>query len=483
LLSSKEVLEKTGISRATLNNYIASGIVPRPEVLPPEPSDGAAPRIGYFPSGIVDLIEEIQRLKREGWSITRITEHFTGGATPVSARATAAAPQPVGPATAKPRADAMPGLSLQDTTHPAYFVDNRFELIWRNEAAAALAWPDFAAVAPESRQAVLRLHVGLARQRGISLAELCRGVPEAATPVLERLYHQAAPFDFPMVVRTPLTSGRPGATLPLFLYALSFREGIFFVYVPGDTGAADVSALLAQPVPATEAASGNAPSLTQVAVLVTGLQESARLWSELPPEEYFELVNEIWLMVDPIFKRYHGTAGRHPGEGMACYFLPRADSNYLMNALAAACQVREAIRRLSAQWQSRKGWATELTMNTGIAEGQEWLGQLRPGPQAELTVLGDAANHAAGISAIARDGAVWVTRNLVGKLRAEERSRLKYGVRRRNRSGDEVRVASVFSRAEHVAGPDGPVQESSRAIARLPITEVMDFDPPPDFQK
>ena len=49
LLTSKEVLEACGISRATLNNYISCGIVPRPEVLPPEPSDGAAPRIGYFP--------------------------------------------------------------------------------------------------------------------------------------------------------------------------------------------------------------------------------------------------------------------------------------------------------------------------------------------------------------------------------------------------------------------------------------------------
>ena len=80
-MTSKELLERTGISRATLNNYISWGIVPKPEVLPPEPRDGAAPRIGYFADEVVERIEEIQRLKREGWSITRIVEHFAAGQT------------------------------------------------------------------------------------------------------------------------------------------------------------------------------------------------------------------------------------------------------------------------------------------------------------------------------------------------------------------------------------------------------------------
>ena len=331
MLSSKEVLEKTGISRATLNNYIASGIVPRPEVLPPGPSDGAAPRMGYFPPKIVERIEEIQRLKREGWSITQITAHFTG----------AAAPQAPAP---------MP---------------------------AAAAQPD------------------------------------------------------------------PGIGIT--------RSG--------------------------------PPALTQVAVLVTDLQQSARLWAELPPEEYFELVNDIWLAVDPIFERHHGIGKRHPGEGMVCYFLPRAGSSHLPNALAAAREVREGMRRVSRQWQSRKGWTIELFMNTGIAEGQEWHGQLRPGPRAEYTVLGDAANHAVAISSFARDGAVWITRDLVGKLRPEEQARLKFGVRRRTGNGDEVPVTGVFSRVENLADLDAPGHEALRAIARLPITEVLDFGPPPDVRK
>jgi adenylate cyclase len=498
LLTSKEVLERTGISRATLNNYISCGIVPRPEVLPPEPNDGAAPRIGYFPPETIARIEEIQRLKREGWSITRITEHFTGTAVPAPEGAVAGtAGVPEIPAVARGAGGATPSLSFGEIDHPAYLVNSRFEVVWLNDAAGSAAWPNFVplppeavsrgifqyllkgqsqglAVAAESRKAILRLHLGLARQHGASLFNLCREVPQGEMPLMERLYGEVEAFEFPIVVRTPVVANRPGPASPLFLYALNFREGILFIYVPGGAGLLEVSTLLARPEQAgANAAYRQAPALTQVAVLVTELQDAARLWSELPPEEYFELINEIWLTVDPIFKRYRGTNGKHPGEGMVGYFLPRPDSSYLWNALLAAQQVREAMRRVSKQWQLRKGWTVELYMNTGIDEGQEWHGTLRPGSQ-EFTVLGDAVDRAARISNFSRHGAIWVTRNLVGKLRADERRRLRYGVRRLDKEGRDARVASTFSRVGNLADMTDAGSDGLKAIARVPITEIFD---------
>lgn len=92
MLSSKEILERTGISRATLNNYISAGLIPRPSVLPPDPQDGGAPRIGYFPDDTIERIESIQRLKREGWSLGRILERFSAP----PAKAAPARPTPIG---------------------------------------------------------------------------------------------------------------------------------------------------------------------------------------------------------------------------------------------------------------------------------------------------------------------------------------------------------------------------------------------------
>lgn len=342
MLSSKEVLERTGISRATLNNYIGSGLVPRPEVLPPSPEHGAAPRIGYFPHDTVDRIGQIQRLKQQGWSIARIAAHLAGGA-PVEAPARA---------------------------------------------------------------------------------------PASQAPVVHRV---AEPAPAPVVAERP-----------------------------------------AAPPPAVQPSSrAPAPILTPVAVLVGTLQDAGELWLQLPAGEYFELVNEVWLELDRIFRRHGGRHGKHPGEGMVCHFLPQTSGSYLASALGAAHQAREAMRQISSRWQARKGWDFELCMNTGVDEGQDWLGALRLSEPLELTVVGGAADHAAQLSRSAREGAVWITRNLVGKLSPDERRALTFGVPRADR-----RVLSSFARLADLAALHGSPAVPA-ALADLPITELLDLDTVP----
>ena len=487
MFTSKEVLEKTGISRATLNNYIGWGIVPKPQVLPPEPRDGAAPRIGYFPEEIVGRIAEIQRLKSEGWSMARITEHFAEG----RAAPTAAAPMPAAPATAaglRPEPGAMPKLSIEEIEHPAYLVNLGFEVVWSNAAARSGALADFAQLTPaaassgvfkyllqgrlandlDSRERLLRFHLGLARERGASFFSLCREVPREQVDALERLYNEADPPEFGLVSHAYVSLAGAGGPQPVCLYAVQFREGTLFVYVPG-------TARAHRDLVIDDLVRKRLPVLTQVAVLVTDLQHSTRIWSELPPEEYFELINDIWALVDPIFRRHHGNQGKHGGDGMVCYFFPQPDSSHVWNALVAAYETREAMRQVSKAWQARKGWTTELYLNTGLNEGQEWLGTFQSASRTEFTVLGDTINHATRISEFARSGAVWATKNLIGKLTAQERQRLKYGVRRRNSDGQEVLVSAVFSDVEAMADPAAGPGERLREIARLPITEIVDI--------
>jgi class 3 adenylate cyclase/DNA-binding transcriptional MerR regulator len=349
VLSSKEVLERTGISRATLNNYIGSGLVPRPEVLPPNPEHGAAPRIGYFPDDTVERIGQIQRLKQQGWSIARIAAHLAGGAA-----LEAPAPAPQAPV-------------AQRAAEPA---------------------PADRLIAPPAIQPP---------------------PPPAPAPALPAAGHARVP----------------------------------------------------------------APILTPVSVLVSTLQDAGELWLQLPAGEYFELVNEVWLELDRIFRRHGGRHGKHPGEGMVCHFLPQPSASYLWSALAAAHQAREAMRQISSRWQARKGWDFELCMNTGVDEGQEWLGALRLAEPLELTVVGGAADHAAQLSRSVRDGAVWITRNLVGKLSAEERRGLTFGVPRADR-----RVLSSFARLADLAATNGSPAVPA-ALADLPITELLDLDTVP----
>jgi DNA-binding transcriptional MerR regulator len=76
LISSKEILERTRISRATLNNYIKMGILPRPMVQRPKDAIRGVKKIGYFPREVLERIETVKQLKRDGRSMEEIAGRF-----------------------------------------------------------------------------------------------------------------------------------------------------------------------------------------------------------------------------------------------------------------------------------------------------------------------------------------------------------------------------------------------------------------------
>lgn len=505
MLTSKEIIERTGISRATLNNYIASGLVPRPQVLPPGPQDGAAPRIGYFPDDTIDRVETIQRLKREGWSITRISEYFAGQAagagTPLAAARPADSVRPPeaarsqGTTVPSPAAVVAPGLagdtalrlSLGLLAHPAYLVDDSFRLVWWNDEARSGALSPlahrgaalgadvlphlFAIEQAGGRDAVLALHVQAARERGVAIASLAAGLPQDQARSLNDIY-QAAAAAPGLVTHAALPAH--GNTPARSLYAIQFREGVLFAWLPAGAAAEHVFASAQAARPAA------APRVTPVAVLVSSLQDASGLWVRLTAQEYFELLNEVATELDRIFRLHHGHAPRQPGEVLVCYFLPAGDSSYLWNALAAAQQTRDAMRQVSRRWQLRKGWDVELSMNIGIDEGQDWIGALGAAGEGELRVLGDAPDRATQLSRSGRVGAILVTRNLLGKLSADERQRLTYGVPRPDGAAAEGPLLFTFARLQDIAAPlVVPARFADLAVAELLDLHLPTTNPAP----
>lgn len=484
MLNSKELLERTGISRATLNNYIALGIVPKPDVLPPQPDDGAAPRIGYFPEDTVQRIAEIQRLKNQGWSMAAIAEHFAPG----RQGASRVEPPPRLPAAAVPAAAMAAGaplLSVDQIVQPAYLVDRKFALVWSNAAGAAVLGPSelgtsvFTGLvsgrggATGRGDELLRFHLAIAKQQGLTSERAADGLAASDRARLQGLYEAVAAM--PADAAAHVLIAGEGAAASVCVYAVQFREGILFVHVPVGAAAAELSPVLAaRELSVGDLSRKRRPVLSDVAVLAMDLQDATRIWSTLPAEEYFELIDQIWLTAEPILARHKGTAGKHPGDGMVCYFLPQPDTNYVWNALLAANEIREAMRRVSKEWQLRKGWTTELYLNVGLDEGQQWLGTLRSGRQVEFTMFGDTLNQATRISDFARFGAIWATKNLVVKLAAEVKQRLKYGVHRRDKEGRHAFVSSVFATPDRLAEGAGPAAARVQDIARLPITEIVE---------
>ena len=76
LITSKDIIEKTGISRATLNNYIKLGILPKPIVRRPGPEEKGVKQIGYFPADVLERILKVKLLKQQGNSMEDIAQMF-----------------------------------------------------------------------------------------------------------------------------------------------------------------------------------------------------------------------------------------------------------------------------------------------------------------------------------------------------------------------------------------------------------------------
>src|SRR5450830_1236088 len=503
--SSKDILEETGISRATLNNYIKSGILSRPILRQPEPENSDAKLMGYFPDETIDRIEQVQRLKKEGLSMAEVVARIGITQTGRELHATDQIPTVLegkgtaGPERQEPVADnrRAPRLTLEDVPHPAYMVNYNFELTWYNDAARQriLSGLDtlpahsqarnlfllLSQSGPEQssyfRSELLRIHLALAKNRlaKSSVLGLLRGLDRELLSLAERLYDESIVTSErkPILDFSVELTSLAGTAENWRVFASFFREGIFVVYIPTQQYNATLLDFLSQrDVVIRDLMRKRLPVLTPLAVLVADLQNSVKICSELPPEEYFELINEIWTTMGPIFRKYYGTYGKHVGDGMVYYFLPQPDSDYIFNALACAQELKSEVRKISKQWQLRKNWLNELYLNTGLHEGEEWLGTFQTATSVEFAVLGDTINHASRLSEFARFGTIWATKNLLSKLAHQKRATVDFGITRKGEDGQEHFVASSYSQLGSMVDLSCERYEKLRDIAMLPITEI-----------
>jgi adenylate cyclase len=521
MLTSLEVMQAANISRATLNNYISLGLLPRPLVKNPEPGVSTTARqIGYFPEEILARLDRISQLKKEGYAMADIAGQLAqdGFTTPenntekISAQEIAAAPSPVSEQSAQSGSPVIKNaptvmsaksnvlrLTVDHIPYPAYMVNYNFEITWFNEEARNELLGSFDQLPADikDRNALSYLLKGRLGRNGSNREELLQfylllGKGRYSRNDLMNILNGQSDANM-MKKDNSLAEIRPNGTvmqLPLTLclengeiahynvYASYYREGILFIHLPSHAESDSLLGLLERRDEVIRnLLKKHLPVLTDVAVLVADLQSSVRICTELPPEEYFELINQIWAEMEPIFRKYYGTHGKHVGDGMVYYFFPQPDCNYIFNALMCAQEMKAAMRKISKQWQLRKNWINELYLNTGLNEGHEWLGIFHIETKVEFTVLGDTINHAARLSDFARGGAIWATKNLLGKLPTIERQHVKFGIRRQDAEGREVFVSSFYSRVSELAHlNDAARNEKLNDIAALPVTEIIEVE-------
>ena len=340
-ISSIELIKKTNISRATLNNYIRMNILPKPDVRKPSDPLIRARRIGYFPKSALSTLEQIRSLKTDGLAMTVILD-----------RLKKALPAPQRP---------VEGLKRKNSAQVSLFED----------------------LLPEPAEKRGKLRV--------------RGDNKALHP--------------------------------------DFRS---------------------------------------FCVLAADLQDADRVRAELHPEEYFDLVRQLWDSAWAAAESNRGLCGRHPWQGITLfYFLKTIDNPYLMDAVQCAMELREAMMKLTVEWKLRKGWFNELYLNIGISEGEEHLGFIQTPAGMSPATFGGALLEAIGLAEHARGGSIWMTKRVIQKMSRKDREKICYGISH-FRQDREAFVKNSFARMRDVMPGDPSESRPFADVENLAVTEITD---------
>lgn len=388
------------------------------------------------------------------------------------------------------------GLDLEDDRLVAYMLNPNHQLVWFNEAAREQLF-GFTSLHPSaemrniflllsSSQGVfqsdlVRLHAGLAKPQmtRANLLNALRIVDEQRVSEVIDLFDGAEEIDAQglLTAEYQRLDGNGHAQTWRAMCAF-FREGALYVHAPAELaeelfvgGLGDRGQLM------QSLATKQSPMLTPMAVMVADLQDSVRLCAELPPQSYFELINEIWSVTNAIVQAHNGQVGKHAGDGIIAYFFPRPGTNYLEDCMLCALEVKDAVSRLSREWQLRRQWFNELYLNVGLHEGQEWVGTFKFGETVQLSALGDTINHSARLSEFARFGAIWATKSLVTRLESETGAQVDYGVMHEQPNGRQHLVRSSFAQVETLIANQTGRSAKLRDIATLAVTEIHGITP------
>jgi class 3 adenylate cyclase/DNA-binding transcriptional MerR regulator len=507
LITSKEIIDKTGISRATLNNYIKMGILPKPIVRKPGPEQKGVKQIGYFPADVLDRILKVKLLKRQGNSMDEIVNLFKEiiSDKPDTAEKDSTDEKQSEKPEAEPTkisrriVDKELGVTIADINSPAYLINHDLEIEWINSHAEELIFNRnvrsivnvesrnvFKLLLSKDSQSHMKnweesviLHFTILQNRIIDnkINRLYEGITEKETGTLSDLFWLKKDLARENLYHLPATIIKADNSRSSFwVHTMSFREGTFLVYVPTDNINADLLNMLGQrKMIINELLKNRMPSLVSLSVLVADLQDSVKISAELLPSQYFELINELWQTMGPIFEKYNGIYGKHVGDGLLYYFIHKPGSNYLMSSVNCAMEIREVMKELNSKWRLKKGWDNELFLNTGINEGQEFFGTIYSATNIEFTALGDTINIAGRLSDFAQNGEIWTTKNLISKLSQEERGKIRFGVHKENHTGKNMFIQDSFSRVSDLMIKDNSHYRQFASIAGLPITKIIEM--------
>ena len=475
-------MARTGISRATLNNYIGLQLIPSPSVRPPE-EPGGPTKIGYFPQWVVERIEKIQQLKGQGMRMSQIAMHF------MEAKKESA----------ESEAEPLRHQWLDQIIFPAVLISHNWEILWLNnmaekllvrdkmrllESPIKLRFLDFSLIRElkdrfANWREILLCHIRLAKKDArAEIFEALKG--EEDNQLLDQLREfwdeaDLLPYGPFSHQRLSLKYHHRGAE-HYTLLSSTLPEGTLLLYPPANmqldqifdllTGRAKIpkSALLRKAHPPTA-----------LCILVARLESELHLRTALPPSAYFDLLNEIILGWHQCFREHGGTPGRSQEEGAVCFFFEEQgrEHDHLFQSLLCAKALKSTVGRIDREWKSKQPWNNTLRVNIGIHCGRDWLGMVPSSSAFEFTVAGETLFEAVKLSEFSQGGTIWVSKEVIENLSPSNRERVEFGIRL-DRYGVGFVSIGLYSPMGKLLTWDELKGKGLPSIIGLAVTEVLD---------
>jgi class 3 adenylate cyclase len=488
-ISSKEILARTGISRATLNNYIALRLIPRPTVRKPDYAEGPT-KIGYFPRWVLNRLTQVRELKNRGMRIPEIVAHLPKLELESS---------PLGPRSSQPTAYD----SIHDISFPAVFVNRHWEVIWLNDHAEQVLFQKRVRdIVSATERNFLRLllvgelsktvvnwkefvlaHVRLAKRDldDPAIQEVCRETPLEYRDTLDSLRLGVEPVKgCPLIEQRLVLRSATDKAFHYTLFAGEFREGTLLLYCPPEVQAEDILDLVsARERLVRSLFAGRIPSLTSLCILAGRLESDLHLGTALPPREYFDLITQITLHSHQCIHDHTGVVGTPLHEGIVAFFLPMPASPayHLGRALQCAQALQGEVNALDQHWKRRKGWPNTIRLNLGLHSGQEPVGSLPSSAGFQFTVIGESVPEAIKLATFARGGTMWATKRLIESLIPGQRQRIVFGIERGSHGARTV-SSGIYSRVSELMDVDVLDRQGLRQIETLAVARIFSLDLP-----
>lgn len=522
MLTSICVLEKTGISRATLNNYIHMGLLPKPIVRKNEDPAIRARRVGYFPRTVLDIIQNIFDMKARGTSMKNIVEFLTEEHTPQSGDnlknkndvkfsmqtgSKGSLQEELFPTKIsgnlhyidqKSKSSIICNeltLSFFDLPHPAYLVNDRYEIVWINEQAIVKIFMENV-VEFNKRENVnifhllfekqyikdeidlhtlAEMHMSFLKARCLRsfIGRLYRGISDEQQHLLEYLYDRVEASSAEVVQQSLLDCRDDDGEAKKYLtYNILSMEGVLFIFFPIEKQNSYVKKRISIQRSLVEKNSGKeSANLISYSVIVAKLQDTERIFSALPVSHFFSLRSKILQVMDEVFKKYHGFYGRSEGSGIVYYFPENKDSSHLISPLVCSLKIREDLSKLKRHFSLHQEVVENVHINMGIDEGRDYIDFSKDWPDGGLAPMNETVHRATLLADFALFGSIWTTKNLIDQLAVKELDRIRFGVHLLKGDSTSFRE-NRFSRIMDLFETDVQKYSKFEEIVHLAVAEI-----------